>query len=305
MIPAFLATLLFACSVVFANRTTRLLGGVTANFYRLCVATVLLAAWAHVFGQGLGGNAFGWFFLSGVIGFGIGDLALYQALPRVGPRLSVLLVQCLAAPFAAVAEWMWMGTRLTPAQLLAGVVILTGVAVAVSPKEHPHLPRGIFIAGVCFGVLAACGQGMGAVVSRKAYTVVAASGAHVDGLTAAYQRIMGGMLFAIAPSLWVMLRSRVDNPGSGSLPTPHARGGLRSAWGWVLLNALAGPALGVGCYQWALATTPSGLVLPIVATTPIAVIPLAWWLEGDRPGLRSLAGGVVAVAGVILLTWAR
>jgi drug/metabolite transporter (DMT)-like permease len=58
----------------------------------------------------------------------------------------------------------------------------------------------------------------------------------------------------------------------------------------------------VGCYQWALSTTPSGIVLPIVATLPLVVIPFAWRLEGDRPGGRSIIGGIIAVTGVIALT---
>jgi drug/metabolite transporter (DMT)-like permease len=76
----------------------------------------------------------------------------------------------------------------------------------------------------------------------------------------------------------------------------------RKAWPWVIINVLGGPVIGVSCYQWALSTTPSGIVLPIVATVPLAVIPFAYRLEGDRPGWRSLAGGIIAVAGVIALT---
>ena len=38
------------------------------------------------------------------------------------------------------------------------------------------------------------GQGYGAVLSRKAYAVAAAAGNRVDGGTAAYQRILGGLV---------------------------------------------------------------------------------------------------------------
>ncbi len=79
----------------------------------------------------------------------------------------------------------------------------------------------------------------------------------------------------------------------------------RASRGWMLANALAGPVAGVGCYQWALATTPSGLVLPIAATTPLLSIPIAFWLEGDRPTRRSIVGAVIAVAGCIALTLNR
>jgi drug/metabolite transporter (DMT)-like permease len=67
----------------------------------------------------------------------------------------------------------------------------------------------------------------------------------------------------------------------------------------LLANALAGPTLGVVCYQWALARHPVSQVLPVVAMVPLAVIPLAYWLEQERPTRRSLVGGVLAVAGVV------
>ena len=201
MLPAFLATVLFSLSVVFAARTTRILGGMTANFYRLCVSTALLAAWAHAFGGGFGGGAFWLFFLSGCIGFGLGDMALYHSLPRLGPRLTILMVHCLAAPFAALTEWLWMGTPLTAAQGVSGLVILTGVTIALAPQEHLHITPKVLVIGMALGVVAALGQGMGAVVSRKAYAVVQQNSQHIDGLTAAYQRILGGLIFAALPSL--------------------------------------------------------------------------------------------------------
>ena len=305
MVPALLATLLFSLSVVFANRSTKILGGTTANFLRLCLATVLLAAWAHGLGRGFGGGAFGWFFLSGCIGFGLGDSALYQALPRLGPRLTALLMQCLAAPFAALAEWLWLGTTLSLPQIAAGFVILIGVAVAVAPQDHLRVPRRLLVGGLVFGVVAAVGQGLGAVVSRKAYAAVDLAGGSIDGLTAAYQRILGGVLFALPFTLWVHLHRKRQilaavETGSPAV-VPGCAGGWRAGWGWVVLNSVAGPTLGVGCYQWALATQPSGVVLPIVATMPIVVIPFAYILEGDRPNVRSFVGGVLAVVGAVAL----
>src|SRR4029077_16905521 len=145
--------------------------------------------------------AFWLFFLSGCIGFGLGDMALYQALPRLRPRLTILMVHCLAAPFAALTEWLWMGTALSFAQISWALVILAGVAIALAPSEHLHIPRNVLLVGIALGLVAAGGQAGGAVVSRKAYVIVKANGLSIDGLTAAYQRILGGLLFAALPSL--------------------------------------------------------------------------------------------------------
>jgi drug/metabolite transporter (DMT)-like permease len=148
-------------------------------------------------------------------------------------------------------------------------------------------------------VAAALGQGLGAVISRKAYAVVAAHGQSVDGLTAAYQRILGGVLFAAPFFGWIVRRERREAAEGGAGPGFLAR--LREARWSVVINTLSGPSVGVGCYQWALATAPSGVVLPIVAAMPIVVVPFAWFFEGDRPSARSLLGGLIAVAGAVAL----
>ena len=303
MIPALLATFLFCLSAVSATRATRIVGGISANFWRLLLATVLLAIWSHVFAQGLQGQGFAMFFWSGVVGFGIGDLALYQALPRLGSRLTLLLVHCVAAPSAAFAEWLWINTVLTLPQMACIAYILLGVVVALLPERKAASSKSLNLTGVFYGTVAALGQGIGAAMSRLAYDINAKEGLVIDGLTAAYQRILGGLLLAwiaVVVMRWLRppVKSIVSSEGNESGPKIYP---LKKAAPWIIGTALAGPSLGVGCYQWALESTPSGLVLPVVATTPLMVIPLSAWMEGDRPTKRSIAGGLIAVVGVILL----
>src|SRR5581483_9043141 len=95
MFAALLTTIFFSISVICGSRSAKLIGGTEANFWRLACAGVFLGIWAFGFGQGLSGQTFPIFLVSGVIGIGFGDMALFQALPRLGPRLTVLLVQCL------------------------------------------------------------------------------------------------------------------------------------------------------------------------------------------------------------------
>jgi drug/metabolite transporter (DMT)-like permease len=310
---AFLTTVLFSISAVSANRSIRHFGATRANFMRLALATACLAALAHTRGQGLAGPAFWWFFVSGCIGFGLGDIALYVALPRIGARLTVLLTQCLAAPIAAAAEWGWLGTRVSLAQAACGVAILLGVALALAPGRVDATRRSLLVVGLVAGVVSAFGQGLGAVVSRKAYDVSTAHGVQIDGMTAAYQRILGGLLVTGLTLLPLRTRTPAANPATplraevAASPATEAPAHPRLTRGipWMVSNALAGPVLGVSCFQWALSTTPSAVVLPIVALTPIVVIPLAWLLEGDRPGKRATLGALVAVAGAAILAIVR
>jgi drug/metabolite transporter (DMT)-like permease len=295
MFAAVLTTILFSLSAICGRRVSRWLGATEANFVRLLIPTALMAVWAHGWGAGLGGGAFLWMFVSGCIGFGIGDLSLFQAYARISTRLTLLLVQCLAAPFAALVEWLWLGTTLTPAQILCGAVILLGVGIALSPDEHEHVPRRQFIIGVTFGTVAAFCQGLGAVISRKAYDVMtAAQLPHIDGVNAAYQRILGGVLV----SGLFLLYLRALSPASLD-PAKRAPDRWGRAWPWLIGTGVAGPFLGVSCYQWALSTTPTGIVLPIVALTPLVVLPFSKLIENERITARAIAGGIIAVGGVV------
>jgi drug/metabolite transporter (DMT)-like permease len=293
MLAAALTTLFFSLSVIFGARSAKLVGAQVANLGRITLATLLLGTWAHTFGAGIGGPGLPWFFLSGIIGFGLGDMALFGALPRIGPRLSILLTQCLAAPIAAIAEWLWLGTTLRPVDLACAAVILGGVAIALAPDRGSAVPRRVFWIGVLFGIGSALGQALGAVVSRKANAIGALANFPVDGGTAAYQRALGGVLLTWAAALLFRLRASANPPAEA----PRWREG----WPFVVANALAGPAIGVACYQWALRTTPSGIVLPIVGTSPLITILLAWWIDRQRPTRRAVSGGLLAVAGAVAL----
>ena len=289
MFASFLTTILFSLSVIFASRSAKLLGGTRANLSRILLATGFLALWAHGFGAGLRGPALPWFFFGGCVGFGLGDMALFAALPRIGPRQAILITQCLAAPLAALVEWAWLGTTLSAAELWCAVFILAGVAVALAPDRGVKIERRVFWIGVLAGVGSAIGQGMGAVISRKANAVATLAHFPIDGGTAAYQRIIGGLL--VTAVSFVFLRRR-------KLETAPQ---WRAAVPWTVANALAGPAIGVGCFQWALATTPSGVVLPIVATSPVVTIVLARFIDGTHPTGRAVSGGLIAVIGAVAL----
>jgi drug/metabolite transporter (DMT)-like permease len=279
-------------SAVAGSRFSRLVGGLEANFFRILIATILLGLYAHTLGTGFAGKALPYFLLSGLIGFGLGDLALYQALPRIGSRLSMILIHCLAAPIATAIEWLWLGTALTLQQIACSIVILLGVAIALAPKEHLHLARRALIVGIIFGIIAAIGQGVGSVVSRKAYNVALTAGENIDGITAAYQRIWGGVIFA---AIGYFFFRRHES----SAPRKAFAERMRPAWKWAIANGTLGPALGVSCMQYALERAPTGIVLPIIALAPVMIIPFSRHFENEKPTLRSLLGGLIAVAGVI------
>lgn len=310
MLPALVATFLWSYCVIAARRSVEQLGENAANLARLVLALVVMGVIAYAFGLGHGGGGLWFFFLSGIIGFGLGDIGIFYALPRIGTRLTLLLAQCLAAPIAGLAEWFWMGTTISNGQFWAIVVILAGISVALVPKQLVRGTLPAFLVGVAFGVLAGVGQGLGAVLSRRAYLQAHLASNWtgeqgvleniIMGSTAGYQRLLGGLATLL---LFCLLTCFVRQ--WRTYPRPErARDPWPDKLKYVVLTAASGPIFGIMFFQWALATTPSVIVQPIVAMTPLLVMPLSYFLEGDRPPLRAIFGSCVSVAGVIALALA-
>ena len=313
MTGAFLTALFFASNAVCARRAALHYGGTTGNFLRLLLAAALLGTWAHAAGQGMGGGAFGWFLVSGAVGFGLGGLTMFHALPLLGSNLSMLIVQCGSAVAAAVIEWLWLGSRLSTAQAGLAALTLAGVAVALIGPMGPMRPispippqtaRRGYLLGVALAVVSACAQGGGAVISRKAFGVLHAHGFLMDGATWAYQRVLGGLAVGTFALLLVRWRPGTAQKIREEEPVSAPAQAL-PPWVWVGLNTLLGPVLGVTCYQWALRTNPAGVVLPIVATAPLLTAPIAWMLERSRPTPRYWIGAGLAVLGVAGLAVVR
>jgi drug/metabolite transporter (DMT)-like permease len=292
MFPAILTAVCFAISAILGHRATKLAGALEANLWRVIIATVLLSAWAFTFGGGLGGGVLVLFALSGAVGVGLGDMAFYHALPRLGTRIATLVSQCLMAPLGALIEWLWLGTQPTLHQALFSIVAISGVVIAVRPASggnKSHItPGGIFLA-----VLGAAGTAAGAVISRKAYDVLQAGGVSLDSGTAGFQRMTGGIVVSALFYTVLRLRFAASNTRPIQTHTP------RQIWPWILGNALAGQTLGVTCMQWALSEMPARHVLLIVSTTPVVVIPLARFFERERITPRAILGALIAVGGVM------
>jgi drug/metabolite transporter (DMT)-like permease len=280
-------------------------GGVEANFWRIAMATGFLAAWAFTFGSQFAG-APGWFMLSGFFGIGLGDTAYFQALPRLGSRRTFLVIQSLNAPFAALIEWQWLGTRLDLNQILCIAVTLAGVFVALAPDDHLKISPRDWKIGIAAGALGSLCGAVGSVIIRQGYQTVAAAHLTVDAGTTGYQRMLGGILLPAVVLLAIKWGpARAHGPLAAARTWRVSGEKWRRIWPWVLANALAGQTLGVTCMQWALKTTPAAIVAAIIATSPLLLLPMTRVVEGEKIGWRALLGALVAVAGVIGLTLLR
>src|SRR6056297_2611145 len=71
-----------------------------------------------------------WLALSGLIGFTIGDLLLFQAFVVVGARIS-MLIMALSPPIAAIAGWIILGETMDSRAVLGMVITLSGIMMVV------------------------------------------------------------------------------------------------------------------------------------------------------------------------------
>ncbi len=173
--------------------------------------------------------------LSGLFGIGLGDSGYFQALPRLGSRRTVLLTQCLTAPFAALIEWLWLGTKLNLPEILCVAVILAGVAIALAPGDHLKIsPRELEI-GLVACLFSRDGGALGAVIIRKGFAAAHAAGVHVDAGTTGYQRVLGGILIPTIMLLVFKWRSaHAHGPmfAEKTLPSPAINGGASGRGCW-------------------------------------------------------------------------
>lgn len=299
MFPALLATGFFSLAGVCATQSARIFGPLRGNLGRLLVAVVGLGLWAHTGGGGLGGGRRELLALAGALGFGAGGWCMFQAFPRLGSTLSLLVVECAAALFAIALGWWFLGAALTVPQGGLALLILVGVGVALGPYRLPPASRRTRLVGVLFATLAAGGQGLSWTLTKAVFIDLRQAGVALDELTAAYQRLLGGLVVALALFLAHHLAARW-RPDQNSDP-PLA--GIRLAqWGWIPANALAGPILGVTCMLWALRQVDNpGLVQAVVATATLFTVPLARRLEQRTFRLPYFAGTALALTAVAML----
>lgn len=300
-LPPFLTVFLFASSAICGRRLTMMMDSMWANWVRLGLAASFLCVIAMLTGGlKLSSPAFPWYFLSGIVGFGLGDMALFLAYARLGSRLTLVLNLCLAPLFAAAGEMTILETTIAGSQFVAMGVVLLGVIIAVSDRRSTaDQVIGSRAEGFFWAIVAGLGQGCGGVISR--WAVLYAEGQTIAPFCQAFQRCLGGLS-------WVTITTLACYPmllRTGRRVFDQSPDWLRLG-PWMLGAALFGPVVGVACFQWSLVKVENAAyVQAVISTTPIAIIPLAWFFERDRPTSRSIFGAVIAIGGVIAICLLR
>ncbi len=279
----------FAISGLLATPASRRIGALAFTRWRMLLLCALLAPFPFELNMmsGLHSGTILSLAISGLVGIVVGDTALYGAMARLGPRRTSVLF-ALAAPFTALLAWVFLGDRLAAHELCGMAMIFGGIYCAVLSRPQgasPHVPKMDSWAGIALGLLAALGQASGTLLAKPAIA------AGVQPLAATFLRVsfavLGLLLLRLLPISAVRPQAPLDRPTL-----------LRA-----FLSASIGMGLGMTLQMAALRGGKAGIVASLSAMTPIAVLPLLWVFEGERPTRSAAIGGALAAGGAAMVFW--
>jgi uncharacterized membrane protein len=223
------------------------------------------------------------FFISGVIGLGIGDALFLKSLNLLGAGLSAI-VSCLWAPFIAGMSIIFLHEHLSVLQIMGIVLVAAAVPVATL-RTRSGISRRDLGWGLFWGVLAIITMAVGIVMIKP--------------------------LLEVSPLLWV---TEVRLAGAltvliiGLLFYPKRRAvlatlAIKRGWGFTIAGSIVGAYLAMitwlGGMKYALASVASALNQVSTLFTFI----LAFVILREPLTARRVAGIILAFAGAALVSF--
>ena len=267
-------------------------GALSLNLIRLMIGLIFLAIYNAIFNDGFMPSATGyqwfWLALSGVVGFVLGDLFLFQAFILIGARIS-MLIMALVPPIAALIGWITLGERLSGMEFLGMGITLLGIVLVMSTKLDlkkgafgKTLKMGPLVLGSFLALGGAVGQAAGLVLSKKGMQ-------DMNAFEATQIRIMAGVIgFTIVITLFKRWK--------------HLFGALKDlkAMKFMTLGSFTGPFLGVSFSLLAVQHTDTGVAATLMALPPVMIIPPAILLNKERIKIIEIIGAIISIGGVVL-----
>lgn len=230
-----------------------------------------------------------WLAISGLIGFVIGDLLLFQAFVVVGARISMLMM-ALAPPFAALIGWLMLGEVLAPMSWLGMAITMIGIVIVILKREKTEengtivkrIKSGYSVTGILLALGGALGQAAGLVISKKGM-------GEYDAFSASQIRVLTGVVgFTILfffMKRWKKVWEAVQH---------------KPAMKRITLGAFFGPFLGVSFSLLAVQHTQAGIAATLMAISPVLIIPPAIILFKEKVNWKEILGALITVGGIVL-----
>jgi len=264
-------------------------GSLSVNIIRLVIALLLISGF-NLFSRGMilpfdaSGSTWIWLTISGLIGFVIGDLFLFQAYVQVGSRISMLIMSTVP-PITAIAGFVLMGERITLLGLAGMLITISGIALVILTKsstdkkiEFTHS-----IKGLIYAFIGALGQAFGLVFSKfgmGSYNPVAATQIRIIAA------IFGFAVVITVSKNWKNVYIALKDS---------------KAMKNITIGSLFGPFIGVSLSLLAVQHAPTGIVSTIMSITPILIIPVSILFLKERVFPKEIIGAFISLIGISLL----
>lgn len=261
-------------------------GSLQVNLIRLVIAFFFLGALSYFvngsfFPLGASLDAWSWLLLSGVAGFLIGDLLLFQAFVVIGSRM-VMVIMTTAPIFATFMSQIILGETLSPMAFAGMFVTILGIIFVLSGKKKKE-DSTVRKQGVLLALGGSFGQALGLVLSKygmKNYSAISSTQIRVIA------GILGfSILFTVLKRWNLIFKSLSNTPAMKRITT----------------GAFFGPFMGVTLSLVAIQYTKTGIAATLMATTPIMILIPTRILFKEKIGVREVLGAVTAFAGVALI----
>jgi len=290
-LAALTTSVLWATTSTFFTLGGRMVGSVVVNRIRLLLAIGLLLLAHLVLRQSLPTDLaldrLFWLGISGVIGLALGDAFLFQGFVMVGPRLSMLMMS-LAPVIAVLLAWIFLGEQLSVLQICGILLTIGGIAWVVTDgngKGANQLDRRVFFIGILFALGGATGQAVGLVTAKQ-------------GMYGDFPALSATLIRMLAAALVVWLvtifRRQV-------IPTFRKLSEKKGAFRYILVGSIVGPFLGVTFSLIAIQNTEVGIASTLMALPPVLLLPISYFVFGERYRWRAVLGTFIALSGVALL----
>jgi drug/metabolite transporter (DMT)-like permease len=299
---------LWTGTAVCFEASSRRLGSLAVNVLRLAVAAVLFTALSLLrTGQPLpvtlSHEAWLYLSLSGLVGFVMGDVPLFQAFTLIGARLSMLIYASVPL-MTALCGFLFLGESMSGRALAGMAITVAGIAIAIGGRPKTggagHEARSRRTIGILMAFGGAAGQTGGLLLGKR-------GAIGLDSFAATQIRVLAGLVgFLVvllaagrARALRDQLRKAVASKRTaGDLAQLRS---LRRALIVLCVGGLLGPFLGVSLGLLSTQLLPTGTAATLMSIVPVLLIPVSALAFHERISWLEVVGAVLAVGGVAVL----
>lgn len=299
---------LWTATAVCFELSSRRLGSLAVNVLRLAVAAVLFTALSllrtrQLLPAALSQEAWFYLSLSGLVGFVMGDVPLFQAFALIGARLSMLIYASVPL-MTALCGFLFLGESMSGRALTGMAITVAGIAIAIGGRPKTagtgHGARSRHTIGILMAFGGAAGQTGGLLLGKR-------GAIGLDSFAATQIRVLAGFVgFLVvllaagrARALRDQLRKAVaPNGTAGDLAQLRS---LRRALIVLCVGGLLGPFLGVSLGLLSTQLLPTGTAATLMSIVPVLLIPVSALAFHERISWLEIIGAVLAVGGVAVL----